>query len=173
MLASGLQAVTVEDICTQAVVSPRTFFNYFPSKAMAALGLPELTITDEHRAAFLAPSDENVVRRLCRLVAEVIGTTSGYTDARIAIHELVIVRPEIKPELFRWLSEFRAQLGQIATARLPKPRAYGAVALVITALAELIEEDRPVEDDDLAERLWRGVLAMCALVTDGEPRAGA
>ncbi len=37
--AHGLAGVTVEEICAAAGVSTRTFFNYFPSKGDAALGL--------------------------------------------------------------------------------------------------------------------------------------
>lgn len=37
--AHGLDGVTIEQICADADVSPRTFFNYFSSKAHAALGL--------------------------------------------------------------------------------------------------------------------------------------
>jgi AcrR family transcriptional regulator len=35
----GLDAVSIEDIADRAEVSPRTFFNYFPSKVDAVVGL--------------------------------------------------------------------------------------------------------------------------------------
>jgi AcrR family transcriptional regulator len=60
----GLDAVSVDDIADRADVSPRTFFNYFPSKIDAILGLdPE----GPHRqaAAFLGrPADESATDAL-------------------------------------------------------------------------------------------------------------
>jgi AcrR family transcriptional regulator len=38
----GLDAVSVDDIAERADVSPRTFFNYFPSKVDAVVGLDPL-----------------------------------------------------------------------------------------------------------------------------------
>ena len=53
-LAGGLDAVTVADVCADAGVSPRTFFNYFETKEHAVLGDPPPAGTPEARAAFLA-----------------------------------------------------------------------------------------------------------------------
>jgi AcrR family transcriptional regulator len=60
----GLDAVSVDEIADRADVSPRTFFNYFPSKVDAILGLDP----DEPRRqadAFLArPADESALQAL-------------------------------------------------------------------------------------------------------------
>src|SRR5687768_4902588 len=54
VLAAGLDGVTVEQICDQAGVSLRTFFNYFESKELAVIGPEPPVGTPEARAAFVA-----------------------------------------------------------------------------------------------------------------------
>jgi AcrR family transcriptional regulator len=52
----GLAQVTVEDIANAADVSPRTFFNYFPSKEAALFGTdPELSAVLRDRVAHDSP----------------------------------------------------------------------------------------------------------------------
>ncbi len=54
VLERGLDAVTVEDICAAVGVSPRTFFNYFPAKDDAVLGLEDFSVRPEVVASFVA-----------------------------------------------------------------------------------------------------------------------
>jgi AcrR family transcriptional regulator len=54
----GLAHVTVEDIADAADVSPRTFFNYFPSKEAAVLGAdPDRVATLRERIVRQAPGE--------------------------------------------------------------------------------------------------------------------
>ena len=60
----GLDSVSVDDIADRADVSPRTFFNYFPSKDDAVVGL-DPTRTGSTAEAFRArPADESPVEAL-------------------------------------------------------------------------------------------------------------
>jgi AcrR family transcriptional regulator len=169
VLESGLGAVTVEAICSAAGVSSRTFFNYFPSKAAAALGVPEFSIGDEQRADFLGRPSGSVVRDLCALVARGLDGSGGLSD-RDAMHELLHRRPELKPELFHWMGGIRRGFMDIAEQRLPVEDARRAVTLVMASLVENLEQDQPGMRP-LADRLWDGVVAICAVVTDAAPLA--
>ena len=54
----GLVNVTIEDIAEAADVSPRTFFNYFPSKEAALFGGdPDRAATLRERVANEAPGE--------------------------------------------------------------------------------------------------------------------
>src|SRR3954470_18134478 len=60
----GLDSVSVDDIAARADVSPRTFFNYFPTKDDAVLGLDPLA-SDRMIEEFLArPRAESPVQAL-------------------------------------------------------------------------------------------------------------
>ncbi|MGY1836633.1 TetR family transcriptional regulator [Blastococcus sp. SYSU DS0510] len=60
----GLDAVSVEDVAARAEVSPRTFFNYFPSKVDAVVGLEPAMATELAEAFAARPSTESPVESL-------------------------------------------------------------------------------------------------------------
>ena len=60
----GLDHVSVEDIAARADVSPRTFFNYFPSKDDAVVGLDPATRESTAEAFRARPAEESPVEAL-------------------------------------------------------------------------------------------------------------
>lgn len=90
----GFAHVTVEDIAEAADISPRTFFNYFPSKEAALFGADnERTEALRQRLldqpAEVAPLDAlraTLVGEACA-VAEELGELGGDTGAWLAVDE--------------------------------------------------------------------------------------
>ena len=68
--AYGLDRVSVDDIAEGAGVSPRTFFNYFPTKDDAVIGLDPLHPQRLAEALAARPAEETPVQALRALVAE-------------------------------------------------------------------------------------------------------
>jgi len=158
----GFDRVTIDEISHVANVSPRTFFNYFPSKAAAALGLPDLRIADEQRERFVAGTSGNVVHDLCDLLGAVVATAGDRLSDREAKHDLVMQRPELQPELQGWLARFRAEVLALASLRLPEAPARAAAAFVLAALMEAVQAG-DAGRSDLGDRLWAGITEMCAV----------
>ena len=156
----GLAGVTVEQICADAGVSPRTFFNYFPSKGHAALGLPTTAVPDAARDAFLA-ADGPLVSDLCDLVA---ATVTLPADRR-RMKALVQARPEIVPTMLQWMAEARSAVVAVAAERTDVVTAGTAVTLVMGAVIEVAHRFTVESRQELADRLRVVVAEMGRLAT--------
>ncbi|PYY57501.1 TetR family transcriptional regulator [Curtobacterium sp. MCSS17_011] len=156
----GLAGVTVEQICADAGVSPRTFFNYFPSKADAALGLPVTTVPDAARAAFLG-STGSLVSDLCDLVAH----TVTLPQDRRRMKELVRARPEMVPAMLQWMAHARRTVLAVAAERVDEDTARTATTLVMAAVIESVHRSADGSRDELAARLRAVVAEMGRLAT--------
>ena len=147
----GLDATTIDQICTEADVSSRTFFNYFPSKAAALLQLPETAITDEVRARFLA-ADGGLVSALC----DVIGSSTEFGPDHARMKQLVARRPELVTVVSGLMLELRSQFMALASERAKSPEhAELAITLVMAALGRVMHDDD--RDGSLTVRLHRTV----------------
>lgn len=129
-LERGLAQVTVADICAGAGVSERTFFNYFPSKAAATLGIPDHPLTEELRERFLAGRG-TLVEDLCELVAGIISGPEGDIPR---IKKLMGYEPDLLAAMHQWSSGARRGVIGLAEQRATPDTARLAVGLVFAAL---------------------------------------
>lgn len=70
VLDRGLAHVTVDEIAERAGVSPRTFFNYFPAKEDAVLGVRAPQLSEGDRQAYRDAGDRDLFGRTVQLFAD-------------------------------------------------------------------------------------------------------
>jgi AcrR family transcriptional regulator len=154
----GLEATTIEQICTEADVSSRTFFNYFTSKAAAALELPDAAF-DEDAIEQFRHADGGLVDALCSAMA-------GFTErgpSHTRMKSLLAKNPELLPTLSQKMIELRGQFIALAAERaVDERRAELAVALVMAAVGRVIHENSENSDSDarLEDRLRDAVAEL-------------
>ena len=115
----GLEGVTVEAICAEAGVSTRTFFNYFPSKDDAVLGLEPVVLDAEVAEDFatggptgrLADDLETLARSL--VAAPILDR-----DRLAAAVELAGREPRLLARDVAWLEQYRLQVEGLLRRRL-------------------------------------------------------
>ncbi|MDO5753536.1 TetR/AcrR family transcriptional regulator [Arthrobacter sp.] len=101
----GLAKTTVEAIADAAGVSKRTFFNYFPTKEDAILGIQAPTLSEETIADFRAGGTGDLFGRTVHLMVAVI--RSMFPEASLTDRRTVLKKRH--PELARSLvSHLRA-----------------------------------------------------------------
>jgi AcrR family transcriptional regulator len=151
----GLEATTIEQICQEADVSSRTFFNYFPSKAAAALELPGIGIDDELLARFRS-AEGSLVHALC----EAIGTGADRGPNHATVKSLVMRHPDLLAIVSKMMVEVRDQFVTLAAERADTlEQAELAVTLVMAAMGRVMHDENAL-DIPLATRLRESVDRM-------------
>ncbi|HEY1531977.1 MAG TPA: TetR/AcrR family transcriptional regulator [Galbitalea sp.] len=148
----GLEATTIEQICQSADVSSRTFFNYYPSKAAAALQISATVIDPEVRERFLA-AEGGLVAALC----DAIGGSAELGPSHTTMKQLVIRRPELLTTMAQLMHEVRGTYVSLAEERATsREQAELAVTLVLAAMGRVMHVEVDSELS-LAERLRNNV----------------
>jgi AcrR family transcriptional regulator len=114
----GIDHVTVDDISRVANISPRTFFNYFPSKDAAFIGdAPEMASAEDIEIFVASGPDNDVLADLAVLLSKSLQRT----EADREVHQLRRTVMKENAYLFGMrmatLRDFEDQLQQIIARR--------------------------------------------------------
>lgn len=153
--AEGLHGFTVEELCEQAGVSRRTFFNYFASKEDAVLGISLTSDVSDADELFVAKG------RAHRLAQDTGALTATLVDDLAALVVARVSAMELSPETI-------AELGA-ALDREPRllTRLLDRAAQTEREDALLVAEREGLADDDLRAQtvaLLIGALARAAVM---------
>ncbi|MFE6996073.1 TetR/AcrR family transcriptional regulator [Microbacterium sp. NPDC057659] len=136
----GLDGTTVEQICEEVGVSPRTFFNYFPSKSAATLNLPEQIISPAAAERFRKTEGE-LMPAICDLLADTM--SSGMERRRLK--RLISEQPQLVTEFTQWMSALKAEFQELVAERAESEEvADAAIMLALASLRMLMH--RPSDD---------------------------
>ena len=153
----GFDKVTIEEICVEAGISPRTFFNYFPNKESAiAYGPSDIPfeLAAEFVAAGPAPYSA-VLAELIDLAAHHLRDMPPDRQQAAGMLELVKSTPAVLSAFLADLERFQKQLIGIV-ARRQGMRPDDEIPALISALAltavrsgfERWASGEPQDDDD-------------------------
>jgi AcrR family transcriptional regulator len=148
----GLEATTIDQICQEADVSTRTFFNYYPSKAAAALELSTTDIDHGARDRFRSATG-GLVAALC----DAVGSSAELGPSHLRMKQLISRRPEMVTMVSQMMVEVRGRFVELAEERAAsRQQAELAVTLVMAALGRVMHSPDD-SDAPLAQRLRRAV----------------
>jgi AcrR family transcriptional regulator len=118
----GIDAVTIEEIATEADVSSRTFFNHFSCKEDAILGAPRQRPSREELDVALAGSSASeIFDSIERYTTALLAMADGRGDLQRKRHDLLAANPELFSRQVMQFIELEEYLVHQIAARLTNP----------------------------------------------------
>lgn len=163
VLKRGLAQVTVDEIAEAAGVSPRTFFNYFPTKRDAlVLELPPLPA--EALARFLRGGGR-LREELRDLLVAYVERTARQRDELRRLYAVVRANPELSPLMQQRFRAFEAQLAEAVARRLGQASVTFEASVIAATAGALLRTAawdwrESADDVSLADRLADAFAAL-------------
>lgn len=141
----GLNGYTVEDVCEQAGISRRTFFNYFPSKEDAILGHVDDELPDDLFEEFLrggagSPSGEISGGLLQDLVQLSLGLSDRMSSSEEETRQLIGVikkEPQLMLKIIGATEEREAHFAELLARREGVPASHPVVRMAVVVMGNI------------------------------------
>ncbi len=139
VLERGLAAVTVDDICHQAGISQRTFFNHFRTKEEAVFGRDLAGIDEREAREFLVSQSRDVIADAMRLVLSA-QSKNGERALLLKRKQLIHSNPLLVGKHLEKMKAVRAELTELIYLRIKAHAPAGETELETRGVASIIAE---------------------------------
>jgi len=159
----GLDEVSVDDIADRADVSPRTFFNYFPSKVDAVIGLDPESSRRQVEAFLGRPADESPVQAMRAVARDQAAEMAEDTELWPLRLKVIDAHPAVLGRLAAAFGESEQVLAAAVAERTgtrvgvdayPTLLAGVAAAAMRTSLHRWLAGDFAAALPDLVDETW-------------------
>ena len=152
-LAHGYEAVRLEDLCAECMVSTRTFFRYFTSKEDLVLGRLRAHLDLATELFARQPTDAPLLTSLRTVINETVADYAADPHRELARLRLVTTTPDLEAGLGRVFAGFERLVRRFAAAqsqtdegaRGPRLIAAATVAAFRVGLESWVASDASID----------------------------